>query len=849
MASPPPVPPKDTPRKGSVDGEWHGPPSSSKRKRAAYDETIYDLRNGRLEPAEPDPDAHTPKRTRSNEQRTDGSSAEEAGTGQRSLRRKKKVNNLSHLSLRQAAQQQKLSPSKNSKFQEGSLTDKPSVKPPSAFTRIMREDSGNFPQVDELMEDYDRDLPMDSVESAVDQEKVLMPQRVEHIAAQGPGRKEEHKSGGVFKFGKKMAASFHPVNLWNKLWNETKEELTKQNMEEADFKRRQKEEAEAAYAQMKASGMLPGKRVGPVHDPRLSMTTPTPRDSGVVMPDHEYSYQPSGGSQFLAPPDNDFTAGASPDEMPDVGPKARSGTLRGRFSFRRPSMADLKSGIKRVRSDLNMNHAATSNDIAGRDSESSMSPTKPEPGHPGSSILKKSASRYDIKKQNRLSKRVSDLESKLRVAREELNEALVEASPMPKLGNRYERFTPVSTLKSSRPTFIPGRLPTLPSERFLDPANLGFDDVDEKSPAKLTGDGASEIRRDMEEYMNGMDEDDDDEVPVKKTPKTPSVYKTRANGMFNLTNENIEALPQRVKEDSDRINEGALASVLKASTSNDLEDDWDYLGPDFAKSASPNDKGGQTLGDDEGDEASIDVKLKKAENKKARAKPKSKKRKSGANEDDGIYKPGKDTDEDEDDEWDQPTPRKKRKSAGNSGQHGSPQVKKGADNVTKKTAKGKKKETAEAAPAVVIEDHSAIRQEADAGAAEPVDEQDSVRRSLDSQAETLEPLYEEEEAESTTTVALKGEPQKPTATATPARHGRRGSRSVPDSEEKVLRRSAEGKRVISPPPPADGSKVTQVVHEQVTAVPGKDGVPALPNQGKMSKKQAREDFEWPEDVF
>ncbi|KAI6786632.1 hypothetical protein KC332_g18914, partial [Hortaea werneckii] len=442
MASPPPVPPKDTPRKGSVDGEWHGPPSSSKRKRAAYDETIYDLRNGRLEPAEPDPDAHTPKRTRSNEQRTDGSSAEEAATGQRSLRRKKKVNNLSHLSLRQAAQQQKLSPSKNSKFQEGSLTDKPSVKPPSAFTRIMREDSGNFPQVDELMEDYDRDLPLDTVESAVDQEKVMMPQRVEHIAAHHPDRREEHNSGGLFRFGKKMAASFHPVNLWNKLWNETKEELTKQNMEEAERKRRQKEEAEAAYAQLKASGMLPGKRVGPVHDPRSSMTTPTPRDSGVVMPDNEHSYQPSGGSQFLAPPENDFAAGASPNEVADFGPKVKGGTLRGRFNFKRPSRADLKSGIKRVRSDLNMNHAAASDDITGRDSESSMSPTKPEPGHPGSSVLKKSASRYDIKKQNRLSKRVSDLESKLRVAREELNEALVEASPMPKLGNRYERFTP-----------------------------------------------------------------------------------------------------------------------------------------------------------------------------------------------------------------------------------------------------------------------------------------------------------------------------------------------------------------------------------------------------------------------
>ncbi|KAI6786631.1 hypothetical protein KC332_g18915, partial [Hortaea werneckii] len=442
MASPPPVPPKDTPHKGSMDGEWHGPPSSSKRKRATYDETIYDLRNGRLEPAEPDPDAHTPKRTRSNEQRTDGSSAEEAAAGQRSLRRKKKVNNLSHLSLRQAAQQQKLSPSKNSKFQEGSLTDKPSVKPPSAFTRIMREDSGSFPQVDELMEDYDRDLPMDSVESAVDQEKVLMPQRVEHIAAHHPDRRGEHNSGGLFKFGKKMAASFHPVNLWNKLWNETKEELTKQNMEEAELKRRQKEEAEAAYAQMKASGMLPGKRVGPVLDPRLSMTTPTPRDSGVAMPDNEHSYQPSGGSQFLSLPDIDFAAGASPNEMADVGQKVKGGTLRGRFNFKRPSMADLKSGIKRVRSDLNMNHAATSNDVAGRDSESSMSPTKPEPGHPGSSMLKKSASRYDIKKQNRLSKRVSDLESKLRVAREELNEALVEASPMPKLGNRYERFTP-----------------------------------------------------------------------------------------------------------------------------------------------------------------------------------------------------------------------------------------------------------------------------------------------------------------------------------------------------------------------------------------------------------------------
>lgn len=430
MEEPPPVPPKDTPKAAKMDVD-QAPASGSKRKREAHDDTVYEYRNGSLEPV--DADAHTPKRTRSSLRQSDGEhSTDTTPVNQRNLRRKKKVGNLSNLNLRHAAEQQrqaKEQQARESKFQEGSLTDKPSAQPPSAFTRMIRTDSGSIKQIDELMEGYNDAEPGASVELAVEQEKALLPQTVDQITAAQTAQRED--AGGFFRFGRSFASNFHPVALWNKLWNETRDDLMRQNIEEAERKRMQKEEAEARYAEMKQAGQLGLKPVSHINtELHVSAEDLTPRDSAIVVEsartsrDHQRNI--SSTSQLLLPPHRDDISSHSGSEVPDTASKSK-GTFRSRFTFKKPSVSNLKDGLKRVKSDFNLAAAAGAN----RESSSSVSPVKADFEHSG---LTRSQSKFDLKKQHKLSKRVSNLETKLQQARRELDEALVEASPAPKLG-------------------------------------------------------------------------------------------------------------------------------------------------------------------------------------------------------------------------------------------------------------------------------------------------------------------------------------------------------------------------------------------------------------------------------
>jgi len=76
-----------------------------------------------------------------------------------------------------------------------------------------------------------------------------------------------------------------------------------------------------------------------------------------------------------------------------------------------------------------------------------------------------SSTYYD---KERLSRQVGDLETKLEYARRELSHAIQSTSPMPQWSSRHEKYTPsTSTAKIRRPQFIPGLLPSLPSERLL----------------------------------------------------------------------------------------------------------------------------------------------------------------------------------------------------------------------------------------------------------------------------------------------------------------------------------------------------------------------------------------------
>ncbi|PNS21438.1 Leucine aminopeptidase 1 [Sphaceloma murrayae] len=118
------------------------------------------------------------------------------------------------------------------------------------------------------------------------------------------------------------------------------------------------------------------------------------------------------------------------------------------------------STLKRVRSEVSLS-------AYGQSTTSLNSKRMSDDPH----ILRPSASKKDLKHQQKLCRKVSDLEHQLEKARRELDQAIKKSSPMPKLSSPYEKYTPnfARSNTTGRQSFVPGLLPTLHSEGVLFP--------------------------------------------------------------------------------------------------------------------------------------------------------------------------------------------------------------------------------------------------------------------------------------------------------------------------------------------------------------------------------------------
>jgi hypothetical protein len=816
---PPPVPPKDTPQKPLMDADraTPAPASSSKRKREGHDEHVFRPRSSHWEA--PGSDAHSPKRSRRSVQPSDNDTSNDTTpVQQRNVRRKKGVNNLSNLNLRHAAERQARQSAESqavpreSRFQEGSLTDRPSNRPPTAFTRLPRTDSGNIQLVDDLMDDYHNGMPSPhrSMEIDFGRENAQITQLT--AANFSHGTSAEENNGFLSRVGRSLAASLHPVRMWKQVWEETHEELRQKN--EADFQRKQilKDEAERRYAQMKASGQFDPHILSRASAPDSNITL---SNSGDIFaretPSVEHKRTTSGGSQLTLSTNN--ANYISENEARRNGPPSVAKTFRSRLSFKRPSLQNLRFDLKRTKSDYNLAAAVSSQ----RDSSSSVSPVKADFEE---SALMKSASRIDMRKQYKLSKRVSNLESKLQLARKELDDALTEASPMSKLGNKYERFTPYSTIKRS--TFVPGRLESLPSERFLDPSqfNLEDDEADQvmeehaKAVNSLEGgstEGVSTRPLKRVDLMDVTGEKDEDTVKAARAQP----YPPRASSLFNLNNNNIE----HVKND--------ITSMSPEPTSNDFETDNMDVDNSTVETNEVRKQPKKAVS-----YASLDAKLKALDaNVKmaARRPPIRKKRKS----DDDLrdYKPERDDDDDDDNaQWEKLgiKSNKRRKSGGS----------------TKKKTPNKPTTAVNDEPITPVTPADAV-----IGATEPstsINEpptESSPRISIDSSHAPLAPVVEEEPEER---VSLSGDPTKK-----PADSPRRGS------DEELMTRAAaaaikhrshspSGRELKALSKKLDGS--SSGTQQLAKSGGGKSAKSKIARPKKGSAK-VDEPFEWPEDVF
>lgn len=337
---------------------------------------------------------------------------------------------------------------RSSKFQEASMRDRPSEKPPSAFTRIFQTNTNNGNQsaaVDQLMEDYHADAALPprtahGTRSAAPSKRLTHhsnPSMASHATAGS-------KDSGIYRFGRSLASSFNPANIWRGIannWNAAREEAMKDEQERRmKAMNDMKAKADAAYAEFKTSGQL--ENLTTRYERRANSTgyqsEASQRDSGVHLEDIRSSIE-SGKSHEQA-----------------------SDHRKSSFHFRTPSL----SNLRKMKSEIQLGSGSSS----AYKAVPSVPSDRPD--------LRKVQSKKDLNKQRKLVKRVSDLEARLELAKRELSQALEDAPPVPALPKTVPLpifNTPNSPSKHSVPRkrpFVPGELPTLPSERLLNVGQL-----------------------------------------------------------------------------------------------------------------------------------------------------------------------------------------------------------------------------------------------------------------------------------------------------------------------------------------------------------------------------------------
>lgn len=312
-----------------------------------------------------------------------------------------------------------------SKFLEGSMNDRVSHKPPTTYI-------GD----EEFRDKFDQEQNGDTRGRKIARPKTFTHHPNTSMAGSSGDRSEVSRHSGIFRFGKSLAASFNPNNwkIFSKPQEET-EETAQQKM-----LRERREKAERMYQELKKSGHFRDSTFHPSLFQRQEEkeAAPMKHDSGVEFGERRSTSRVSAetsreekrmGKVFLEPPQLPTSGESHFSQSPVSTTQESVRKQKAKFHFKKPSL----SNIRKSMSD------AGSNAPSGIDHHQA----------------RRVPSRKDLQKQQKLVKRVSDLEGKLDAARRQLAESLdepVPSGPPPRVG---------------RTRFIPGAMPSLPSERLL----------------------------------------------------------------------------------------------------------------------------------------------------------------------------------------------------------------------------------------------------------------------------------------------------------------------------------------------------------------------------------------------
>ena len=327
-----------------------------------------------------------------------------------------------------------------SRFIEGSMRDRASQQPPSLYTEEERTERQHL--ADQAGEASRRSIDTDTFHDA---------------------GIERSKPSGVVRFGRALASVFNPAYVWSGFSGMRKEKYEEPTKPQQSIPDERKVKAETEYAELKKRGLSGTLKVAKF---RYSFDVPSikreegnsdgfepvpHRCSGADLDEYRSDIRRKRNGMIF---DIDGTEMKSPTLPPRDSATSslrsdQSSSLRSSLNTRKPSLPSLK----KVKSHFHLSPSKRSSVTPAP-----MSPTKSEAQNTDldTNVIKKQPSRKDLHKQQKLTKRVSDLESKLETARRELLQAMHGSSSVPDLSPRK---TPHS--------FIPGALPSLPSERAL----------------------------------------------------------------------------------------------------------------------------------------------------------------------------------------------------------------------------------------------------------------------------------------------------------------------------------------------------------------------------------------------
>ncbi|KAH8820465.1 hypothetical protein F5884DRAFT_764151 [Xylogone sp. PMI_703] len=314
---------------------------------------------------------------------------------------------------------------RSSRFLEGSMNDRVSKQPPIDYLGPQQEEDARERYEQEQQESYIRATRTINA-------RVTPHYHTKSASNASTDSVESGRPGSsIFRFGKSLAASFNPTN-W-KIWSKQPQQQQpqpEQETAEQRILRERKERAEQAYQELKAAGHFRSTSILPGAHNRKEKTHSRSKNNS-----EDYG---NGGMDI--PMDDEQSGGGAFNQQPAYLYSSRA---RSTLSIRSPPGNGFDDSP----------HPSHQGEDFGR----SVSGVQVTPGY----NQRKLPSRKELEKQQKLVKRVSNLEAKLDLARRELARTM-----------RQAQFS----AQSSTPRFIPDGPITTPSER--QPVNhyLGSDE-------------------------------------------------------------------------------------------------------------------------------------------------------------------------------------------------------------------------------------------------------------------------------------------------------------------------------------------------------------------------------------